>query len=68
MGAAVMAWLAPVGRGVVLLQHTSGDAPALTDRQAVLLCLGADITAALTVDCGSTAPARLCPPGSAGVL
>ena len=24
--------LAPAGRGVVLLQHTSGDAAALTDR------------------------------------
>jgi hypothetical protein len=60
--------LASVGRRVVLLQHAGRDAPALTDRQAVLFRPGPDITAALTVDCGPTAPARLCPPGLAGVL
>ena len=36
--------LALVGRRVVLLQHTSGDAPSLTDCQAVLFRPGPDIT------------------------
>jgi hypothetical protein len=40
--------LAPVSRRVILLLHTGRDAPALTDRQAVLLRPGPDITAALT--------------------
>src|SRR6266516_2788674 len=60
--------LAPAGRRVVLLCHAGRDAPARTDRQAMLLCPGPDITAALTARRGPPAPARLCPPGLAGVL
>jgi hypothetical protein len=60
--------LASVGRRVVLLCHAGRDAPALTDRQAVFLRPGPDITAALTAGRGPPGPARLCPPGAAGVL
>src|SRR6266851_2819291 len=60
--------LAPADRRVVLLQHAGRDTAALTDCQAVLFRPGPDITAALTADCGPPGPARLCPPGLAGVL
>src|SRR5260370_15821027 len=61
--------LTPAGRGVVvLLQHAGGDAPALTDRQAVLFRPNPDIAAALTVRCGPPGTARLGPPRLAGVL
>src|SRR6266705_919157 len=40
--------LAPASRRVVLLCHAGRDAPALANRQAVLLCPGPDITRALT--------------------
>src|SRR6266704_3643546 len=53
-------------RAVVLLCHAGRDAPALANRQAVLLCPGPDITAALTA--GPPGPARLGPPGLAAVL
>jgi len=61
--------LAPAGRRVVLLQHAGRDAPALTDRQPVLLRPGPpDITAALTAGCDPSGSASRCPPGPAGVL
>src|SRR5216684_1555447 len=60
--------LAPVGRRVVLLCQAGRDAAALTDRQALLLRPGPDVTAALTARCGPPGPAGRCPPGLAGVL
>jgi len=52
---------------VVLLYHTGGDAPALADHHAMLLCPGADISGALAVGHRPRGAARLRPPGPAGV-
>ena len=61
-------WLsAPVGC-VVLLDHGGRDAPALTDRHAVLFRPGPDITRALPVGGLPPRPARRCPPVPAGML
>src|SRR5260370_41426291 len=59
---------ASVGGGLVLLRHARWDTPALIDRDAVALRPGPDISAALTAGGGTARPARLCPPGLAGVL
>jgi hypothetical protein len=59
--------LSPVGR-LVLLHHAGRNAPALTDRQAVLLRAGPDITGALPPGRGPPRPARRSPPRAAGVL
>src|SRR5262245_39317436 len=57
-GAARLRWfvLAPAGR-VVLLHDAGRDAPALTDRQAVLLRPGPDITGAPPPGRGPAGPA-----------
>src|SRR5690348_16821430 len=65
--AGFMALLATAGR-MVLLDHSGGDAPPLTDRQTVLFRPDADITRALPVDHGPSRAARRCPPGPAGML
>src|SRR5579863_177449 len=58
----------PATCGVVLLGHAGRDAAALTDRKAVLLRPGPDVTRALPAGPGPPGPAGLCPPGLAGVL
>ena len=60
--------LAPVACGAVLLCHAGRNAPAVADRQAVLLRPGPDITRALPAGRGPPGPAGLCPAGLAGVL
>jgi len=60
---------APCGRRGLVLRHDAGrDAPPLTDRHAVVLRPGPDVTAALTAGRGAPGPAHMCPPGLAGVL
>jgi len=53
---------------VVLLYHTGGDAPALADHHAMLLCPCADISGALTLGHSPPGAARLRPPRPACVL
>jgi hypothetical protein len=53
---------------VVLLYHTGGDAPALADHHAMLLCPCADISGALAVGHSPPGAARMRPPGPACVL
>jgi hypothetical protein len=53
---------------VLLVDHAGRDAPALTDRQAVLLRPGPDVTAALTISRGPPGPTALRPPRLPGVL
>ncbi len=53
---------------MVLLDDVGGDAPALTDRQAVFFRPGPDITGALAAPRGPPGAARRCPSGPAGVL
>ena len=68
-GAARPWWLVLSFAGrLILLHHTGRNAAALTDRQAVLLRPGPDITGALPTGRGPARPARLCSPRIAGVL
>ena len=55
-------------RGLVLLHHAGWDAPALTDRDAMVFRPGPDIAAALAAGPGTPRPAGLRPPGLAGML
>src|SRR5262249_39029846 len=65
--AAPPAWSASLG-GLILRYHPGWDAPPLTDRDAMVLRPGPDIAAELTARRGAGRPAKLSPPGLAGVL
>src|SRR5690348_12556642 len=65
---AAMAARSAPARSIILLHHAGRDAAAFTDRQAVLVCPGPDITRTLPAGSGPPGPAGRCPSGLASVL